>query len=280
MHRSFFAPFELFAAIEKGLILSSMNRFRVLQFNMQFGQIWDDANPDAAPIDLERTISEIRRHSADLIFLQEVEQARPGGMQVEPPPNYTRLRAKLREYDSAFFYPPVDARELPFGIGLSVFSRTPLQRPREVVLPSPKIEFTFDGETKTPTDRLLVAAQTEIGGRPIALFNTHLLALFMLGAESESRLEQVDLVANEVAKERGTVILAGDFNVSRHEWLVARLAAKGLSTVQQSAITWRRRPYVLDHIFHTPDLRAISHAVVPTQASDHHVLVADLEFAL
>ena len=27
-----------------------MSRFRVLQFNMQFGQIWDDTYPDRAPI--------------------------------------------------------------------------------------------------------------------------------------------------------------------------------------------------------------------------------------
>jgi len=252
-----------------------MTRIRVLQFNMQFGQAWDDANPDKAPVDLERTISEIRRHNADLIFLQEVEQARAGGLQIEPPPNYTRLRAAFREYDGTFFYPPSDARELPFGIGLGILSRTPLREVRPLVLPSPKIEFTFKGETKTPTDRQLIAAKTEIGGRSIALFNTHLLALFMLGAESETRLEQVDLVASEVASVRGPAILAGDFNVSRHEWLVARFAAKGLATVQQSEITWRRRPYVLDHIFHTPDLQSVSHAVVPTLASDHHAVVAD-----
>jgi len=255
-----------------------MTRFRVLQFNMQFGQIWDDAYPDAAAFDLERTISEIRRHDADLVFLQEVEQAKVGGLQVDPPPNYTRLRTALNDYHSAFFYPPADARELPFGIGLAIFSRTPLHQVRALVLPSPKIEFTFNGENKTPTDRQLICAQTEIAGRSIALFNTHLLAFFMLDAENESSLEQVDLVAQQVGKAHGPVILAGDFNVSRHEWLVAKLAGKGLATVQQSAITWRRRPYVLDHIFHTPDLRLISHAVVPTPASDHHAVVADFEF--
>lgn len=246
---------------------------------MQFGQVWDDANPDTAPVDLERTIDEIRAHNADLIFLQEVEHARPGGLQLEPPPNYTRLRTALDGYDSVFFYPPVDARELPFGIGLAIFSRSPLCSVRAMNLPSPKIEFTFNGETKTPTDRLLVAAETRIGDRTIALFNTHLLALFMLGAESESRLEQLDFVAQEIASLRGPILLAGDFNVSRHEWLIERLAARGMIAVQQSEITWRRRPYVLDHIFHTPHLQLLSHAVVPTRASDHHVLVADFEIA-
>ena len=54
-----------------------MSTFRVLQFNMQFGQIWDDTYPDRAPIRLEVAIEEIGRHRADVILLQEVEQALP-----------------------------------------------------------------------------------------------------------------------------------------------------------------------------------------------------------
>ena len=53
--------------------------FRVLQFNMQFGQVWHDAYPDRAPINLDATLAEIRQHEADIILLQEVEHAQPGG---------------------------------------------------------------------------------------------------------------------------------------------------------------------------------------------------------
>ena len=72
-----------------------MSRFRVLQFNMQFGQCWDEERPDEAPVRLDLTLAEIRRHDADVVMLQEVEQAQPGGRQVVPPPNYTRLRDAL-----------------------------------------------------------------------------------------------------------------------------------------------------------------------------------------
>ena len=82
-----------------------MNRFRVLQFNMQFGQIWDDTYPDRAPIRLDATVTEIRRHDADIVLLQEVERAMPDGVQLQPPPNYTRLKAELAGYDSTFGYP-------------------------------------------------------------------------------------------------------------------------------------------------------------------------------
>lgn len=103
-----------------------MSSFRVLQFNMQFGQSWDEANPDNAPINLDLTIAEIRSHDADIVLLQEVEQTQPGGVQPDPPPNYGRLRAALAGYDSSFCYPRADPRELPFGIGLAIFSKTPL----------------------------------------------------------------------------------------------------------------------------------------------------------
>ncbi|MEO5960265.1 MAG: endonuclease/exonuclease/phosphatase family protein [Opitutaceae bacterium] len=255
-----------------------MSRFRILQFNMQFGQIWDDTYPDRAPIRLESTLEEIRSHSADIIMLQEVEQALPGGVQFQPPPNYTRLREELTGYDSWFSYPKADSRELPFGIGLAIFSRTPLRDTMRLDLPSPPIEFEFLGKRTTPTDRLLIGAKTTVLGRELQLFNTHLLAFFMLGSSSTHNPYQRNLVADQLAGSLGPTILTGDFNVSQHHTLVAQFAEQGFATVQQSEITWRRRPYVLDHIFHSPQLHCVAHRVVPTPASDHHALVADFEF--
>jgi endonuclease/exonuclease/phosphatase family metal-dependent hydrolase len=256
-----------------------MSHFRILQFNMQFGQIWDDTSPDKAPIRLESTIEEIRRHDADIIHLQEVERALPGGVQIQPPPNYTRLKAELPGYDSWFSYPKADPRELPFGIGLAIFSRTPLRDPLRLDLPSPAIEFDFFGKKTTPTDRVLIAATTTVAGRDMRLLNTHLLAFFMLGSSSTSNPFQRNLVAEQLAASSAPTVLTGDFNVSHHRSLVEQFGQRGFETVQDSEVTWRRRPYVLDHIFHNPSIRCTSHRVVPTPASDHHVVVADFEFA-
>ena len=255
-----------------------MSRFRVLQFNMQFGQLWDDTWPDKAPIRLEATLEEIRRHDADIIQLQEVEQARSGGVQLQPPPNYTRLKAELAGYDSWFSYPKADPRELPFGIGLAIFSRTALRETLRLDLPSPPIEFDFFGQRTTPTDRLLIGAKTTIHGRDLQLFNTHLLAFFMLGSSSTLNPFQRNLVAEQLASASGPTIFSGDFNVSKHETLVAQMGEQGFRTVQDTEVTWRRRPYVLDHIFHNDALRCVGHQVVPTPASDHHALAADFEF--
>lgn len=255
-----------------------MKRFRILQFNMQFGQGWDDADPDHAPIDLKATIAEIKRHNADIIHLQEVEHARSDGSHPPVPPNYSRLKAELDGYHGTFSFPRPDPRELPFGIGLAIFSRWPLQPTVCINLPSPPVEFDFFGEKKTPTDRLLISADVDIHDRRVRLMNTHLLAFFMLKSSSEEHRIQRDIVEQELRKSTTPTVLTGDFNVSKHESLIEQFAAAGFQTAQSTEITWRRMPYVLDHVFYNSPLRCVNCEVHPTPASDHHALVADLEF--
>lgn len=254
------------------------NTFRVLQFNMQFGQTWDDADPDHAPIDLDRTIREIRGHDADIVLLQEVEKASSGGAQADPPPNYTRLRAALAGYHGYFSYPRPDERELPFGIGLAIFSKTPLHEEYRRHLPSPAVEFDFEGEKRTPTDRLLIGATATVAGRRLRVFNTHLLAYFMINSHTEDHPVQRRLVLDALRASDGPTVLGGDFNVVSHAALSRQFLAAGYRTVQTAEVTWRRMPFVLDHIFYSRHLHPVRHLVKPTPASDHHVLLADFEF--
>lgn len=255
-----------------------MGTFKVIQFNMQFGQIWDEANPDSAPIDLKQTIAEIKRHNADVVILQEVEHAQPGGKQITPAPNYTLISQALTGYHGYFSYPKADKRELPFGIGLAILSKTPLYDLSKLELPSPIIEFDFYGETKTPTDRLLIGAKTTIEGHEVQLYNTHLLAFFMLKASSKIHTEQRRLVLEQIKKSRIPTLLGGDFNVSNHHALVEQFSLEGFRTAQNTEVTWRRMPFVLDHIFFDRQLQLIQQSVVPTLASDHHLVIAEFGF--
>jgi endonuclease/exonuclease/phosphatase family metal-dependent hydrolase len=252
--------------------------FRILQFNMQFGQIWHAHDPDHAPIRLDDTIAEIRSHEADIIHLQEVEHARSDAHQNAE--NFERLRAALPGYHAHFAFPRPDPRELPFGIGLAIFSRTPLTATFAEDLPSPPIEFNFCGETKTPTDRLLIGARTTVAGREIALLNTHLLAFFMLKTDSRTHPGQRRRIAEHL-RAAGTTptLLTGDFNVRDHVGLAGEFAAEGFTTAQTSAVTWHRMPYVLDHIFYNAPLRCVAAKVVPSLASDHLPVVADFVWA-
>jgi len=255
-----------------------MKTFKILQFNMQFGQTWDGTYPDHAPVNLDLTIDEIRSHDADIVLLQEVEQAGPGGAQASPPPNYTRLRAALAGYDGFFAYPQADPRELPFGIGLAIFSKSRLRETVQRVLPSPPIEFEFRGERKTPTDRMLLGASVVVVGRQLRVFNTHLLAFFMMRSGTGDHPQQRQLVVDALGESAGPTVLGGDFNEVSHEALSRQFLAAGYRTVQTNRVTWRRRPLVLDHIFYSRHLRPVRHAVKPTPASDHHLVVAEFEF--
>jgi endonuclease/exonuclease/phosphatase (EEP) superfamily protein YafD len=119
---------------------------------------------------------------------------------------------------------------------------------------------------------------TKIAGHKLRLFNTHLLAFFMLSAASEEHPGQRQLVADQLRASDGPTLLGGDFNVRKHQSLVRQFSRAGYATVQAKKVTWRRRPYVLDHIFYSRHLRLARHAVKPTPASDHHMVVAEFEF--
>jgi endonuclease/exonuclease/phosphatase family metal-dependent hydrolase len=253
--------------------------FRILQFNMQFGMGWDAKSPDNGPIDIAATIGEIKHHEPDIVLLQEVEHAQVGGVQIQPPPNYSRMKEALPGFDSWFSYPKADPRELPFGIGLAIFSRTPLIEKLRIDVPSPAIEFVFRGRKTTPTDRVMIGAKTLVKGREVQIYNVHLLAFFMLGMSSTMFPWQRDLVADRLDASDMPTILGGDFNVSQDDPIVEQFAEHGYATVQQTVPTWRRQPFVLDHIFYNAGLRCVRHSVENSNVSDHLPLVADFEIA-
>ena len=67
-------------------------------------------------------------------------------------------------------------------------------------------------------------------------------------------------------------------NSAPDESLVEQFQSAGFDMVQNKEITWRRMPFVTDHIFYNPPLRLVSRRVEKTTVSDHHAVVADFEF--
>ncbi len=253
--------------------------FRLLTLNIQNGQPWCDRNPDDLRIDLEAVGDFLVSQDADVICLQEVERGFDGGLQLDPPPNYEKLCAMLPGYDSVFGYPLKNALEIPFGLGLAVFSRTRLVDFKRVDLPAAPLEFEFAGKIRHASSRLLISAKTIIDDEPIHILNTHLQAFFMIKSSSNEHPEQRNIVEVNLRKLTGAAILAGDMNSAPGETLVEQFAAAGFDCVQSTEPTWRRRPYVVDHIFHNNRLCCLDRRVVHTAVSDHHAVVADFEFA-
>lgn len=253
--------------------------FRTLTFNMQNGQPWDESAPDNLQINLERTVDFLDRQEADVIFLQEVERGFDGGNQIDPPPNYGHLRKHLKGYDSVFAYPAANETEIPFGLGLAIFSKSKLRDFQRTDLPAAGVEFEYEGVLRNPSQRLLISAGTVIQGREIRLLNTHLQAFFMIGSTSAEHPAQRDAVEAELRMQQGPAILAGDLNCVPSEGILEQFERAGFRTVQNQEATWRRMPHVLDHILYNAHLRLENCSVIPTLASDHHAVRADFSFA-
>ncbi len=249
-----------------------------MTFNMQFGQVWDPVEPLRAPVRIEDTVAFLLDSPHDIYLLQEVERALPGGEQATTPPNFTRIAEALDGYHSAFAYPPVNPDELPFGIALAIFSRTPLVDFRNIELPAAPITFEFEGEERAPSHRHLIAAQTEIAGQSVQLMNTHLQAFFMIGSASTEHRGQRDRVDEALRASTGPTLCGGDFNCAPAERLVEQYRAAGYETAQDSEITWRHQPFITDHLFFNAGLRATRSEVIPTVCSDHHAVSADFRF--
>ena len=95
--------------------------FRVVTFNIQNGEPFDESNPNCSDQDIIGTCQFLQQLDADLLILQEVERGFDGGMQVEPPPNYQILKNHFPNHDSVFSYPLKNDTEIPFGLGLVFF---------------------------------------------------------------------------------------------------------------------------------------------------------------
>ena len=253
---------------------------RVVTFNMQNAQPWIDDDPFPTVIDVDGVGAFLNGLNADVICLQEVERGHDGGMQVVPPPNFTRLKDLLPSYDSVFSYPLKNETELPFGLGLAIFSRSKLFDFEKIDLPSAQVEFEFEGKKRRTSSRLLLQAFTRLDGRKVKILNTHLQAFFMIGDSSDSHPAQRNIVEAHLRKGgHEPAILAGDMNSSPAESLVKQFENAGFRTAQNETVTWRRMPFVTDHLFYNAALRLVSQRVEVTSTSDHHAVVADFDLA-
>jgi endonuclease/exonuclease/phosphatase family metal-dependent hydrolase len=252
---------------------------RVVTFNMQNGQPGSDSDLVSPELDIMGSVVFLRGLNADIVCLQEVEQGYDGGMQINPPPHHTRLKELLPAYESIFSYPSKNDTELPFGLGLAIFSRLPLTDFHKIDLPASGLEFEFAGKKRQSSSRLLIEASAIYGGRKIRILNTHLQAFFMLGASSDDHTQQRDAVEARLRNIGAeAAILAGDMNSAPGESLVRQFENVGFRNVQNDQPTWQRRPYVLDHIFYNASLHLVSQHIEKTTVSDHHAVIADFEF--
>ncbi len=154
----------------------------------------------------------------------------------------------------------------PGGYGQAILSAAPMA--------DPVLKEYPDGGSE---DRGYLAVTTSVAGRPVRLFNTHLAQ-----RQQESfRAKQITALTKAVARHERTVVL-GDFNAVPDApelgpmWSLAKDADPGCHPAAApdcgTTTDWHSK---FDYIF-LRGFAARSHAVHPSEYSDHHQFRADL----
>ncbi|WP_078509007.1 endonuclease/exonuclease/phosphatase family protein [Streptomyces zinciresistens] len=155
----------------------------------------------------------------------------------------------------------------PGGFGQAILSAAPMT---DRVL----VEYPDGGSE----DRGYMAVTTEVGGRPVRVYNTHLAER----RQEDVRARQIGVLSAEVGRNDRAIVL-GDFNAVPYApeltrmWTVAadadpqcRPAASG---VCETTTDWQSK---FDYVF-LRGIAPLGHRVPPTPYSDHDPLYTDLK---
>ncbi len=208
---------------------------------------------------MEGIVAEIRASQADVVMLQE----------------YSRAWHTAMQSGVGRLYPHVAYRTREDSFGIAIYSKHPFIDEPEIMLPL--------GSHDIPQVRAVV----HFDGRNIALYNIHLLPPFGFDYVIETRKQFADL-AGLLAEERLPVILAGDFNFTSACTQTGLLADLGFRDSHAWAgsgrgTTWPNHPtlwffpsLMLDHIYLSRELCALSHGVGVGEQSDHRPITAEI----
>lgn len=199
---------------------------------------------------VSRIAEEILSSDADVVFLLEAAPTTP---------ELGRLAEK---------YPyRIGCGELTSGCDLMMLSRLPMKT-RDVYRLS-----EIRGER-------FAVATIEIGGRTVHFAAAHLSKPYF----DDYHSSELRVIANHIARNPGTWVLAGDFNSGTIAPDMQELLREtGMTTAGVEPATWPIRAgrlgVALDHVFVTPDIvpKAL-HRIDDNYGSNHFGLIADLAF--
>ena len=218
-----------------------MTVVRLATFNIRRGLGLDSAT------NLERTAKTIRATGAQLIAMQELDRRKWRSGMIDQP-------AKLAELTGmkVHFWPTVRRWLGGYGIALAVRGRA-------------EMEF-----------RALPSAGREeprgaIVGRAAGL---GIIAAHVATQRGRSHLRQLEAIASMAAELEAPVVVLGDLNAPRRE--LDGLRAAGFDPGPEIVTFGGRRPRQIDYILVGPGARLVRLWTVPSEASDHLPLVADV----
>jgi endonuclease/exonuclease/phosphatase family metal-dependent hydrolase len=218
---------------------------RVMTFNIRHGKGLDDE------VNLARIIEEIELTGADVIGLQEVDRHNPR----------SGFKDQVKELGEALGMYWVFSPSLNYGwmqYGNALLSRYPITASEVTVLPS-------ENELRT-----VLQADILLGHDIIQVVNTH------LGLSTLERQKQMQLLMEILRDASIPTVVMGDFNMEIDHSLMEDLK-KGWKKVETGKPTLLSGQEV-DHIFFNMPVNSLTAWTQPTMASDHHPVIADIDW--
>ncbi len=120
--------------------------FSTLTFNMQNGQLWDDASPDTTPVDLAASAAFIQEQDCDIVFFRKSSAAlrEAGKSSLRRTTNFFAPGSRIRV---GFRISVEKSAGIAFGLGLAIFSKTPLRNFSRIDLPPADIGLSMPGSS-------------------------------------------------------------------------------------------------------------------------------------
>ncbi|MEA2453310.1 MAG: hypothetical protein QOG04_2020 [Actinomycetota bacterium] len=215
---------------------------RVATFNIRHAQ------GKSGAADIQATADVIKSLEADLIAIQELDVGLRRSKRMDQP---AELADRLGMH--VYFAPAMSMDQGEYGIALAAsdeFRATVEQLPR----------------ANDEEPRVAIIA----GWRGIGIVTTH------LSRSAAARNQQTDKLADLVGKLGTPAIVLGDLNQPIKS--LGALTGAGLTPAKapMRAAKVLRRDFQIDHILVTKDLEVRKAWTIPTSASDHNPLIADI----
>ena len=200
-------------------------------------------------VDVERTASALSQAEPDVVALQELDRGLTRSGHADQPGDLARLVGM-----EVMFWPTLKRASGEYGIGLAAAS--PITDARYVPLPR-------------------LGAEEPRGAVTARCLGLHVVVTH-LSTDRRARRVQLAALAAIAAGLEGAAVVMGDLNLGAAS--LAPLRSLGFKGVfGHATLPGRLAKRQIDHILVSPGVDLVRSWTVPTDASDHLPLVADLE---
>ena len=234
-------------------------KLKVMTYNIFSGRTLDGS------YDLEGKIETIREVNPDILGLNEVHlNTRHSNFTSQ-----TDTLGDALDMPHRFFARAIDHNGGQYGIAL--LSRYPILSCECVPIPD-----SYDEQGNHPESRVHICATIDVNGKTIQVLTSHY---------GLSQAEQEHAVAETLRLKDASLptIFMGDLNAQDTDAVMAPLFANfqdaACSLTGPDKLTFRSdKPTIrIDYIFHTPEFMVENVKVLPSTASDHRPVFAELE---